>query len=58
MKNWKGNTGAKLVLGLAFLLACVAGTLSGMLTAFSLGMESARLNTKQELISYIAEQAM
>ena len=58
MKNWKGNTGAKLVLGLVFLLACVAGTLSGMLTVFALGMESARLNTKQELISYIAEQAM
>lgn len=58
MKNWKGNTGVKFVLGLAFLLACVAGTLSGMLTLFALGMESARLNTKQELISYIAEQAM
>ena len=58
MKNWKGNTGAKLVLGLVFLLACVAGTLGGMLTVFALGMESARLNTKQELISYIAEQAM
>ena len=58
MKNWKGNTGIKFVLCLAFLLACVAGTLSGMLTVFALGMESARLNTKQELISYIAEQAM
>ncbi len=58
MKNWKGNTGVKFVLGLVFLLACVVGTLSGMLTVFTFGVESARLNTKQELISYIAEQAM
>ena len=63
MKNWKGNTGIKFVLCLAFLLACVVGTLSGMLTLFTFGVESAwqhgkQVNTKQELISYIAEQAM
>ena len=58
MKNWKGSTGVKFVLSLAFLLACVVGMLSGMLTVFTFGVESARLNTKQELISYIAEQAM
>lgn len=63
MKNWKGNTGVKFVLGLAFLLACVVGTLSGMLTVFTFGVENAwehnkQVNTKQELISCIAEQAM
>ena len=63
MKNWKGNTGIKFVLCLAFLLACVVGTLSGMLTLFTFGVESAwqhgkQVNTKQELISFVAEGAM
>lgn len=63
MKNWKGSTGVKFVLSLAFLLACVVGTLSGMLTVFTFGVENAwehnkQVNTKQELISCIAEQAM
>lgn len=63
MKNWKGSTGVKFVLCLAFLLACVVGTLSGMLTLFTFGVESAwqhgkQVNTKQELISFITEGAM